>query len=330
MKNLLLNNTDLSFSPICLGTAGFGGGKLDKNAAFRLLDVWRDLGGNVVDTANVYGRWEDGTNMGEKIIGQWLSERGKHALTVATKCCHWSPDAPGVSRVRKRCAKADLEESLGALGLDCADVCWLHRDDEDVPVEEITGFCEDLRNEGLIRYYGFSNWSAERANAAWEDCVRHGYKGLMGVQNGHSAPVLPAGDPTLRCYTPDQGEFHRKSGIAEMPYSAIGNGAFCIMADAGVRVMNGEVISVGDESKISDEFAQRWFTERNLKRYGALSHYAGESGLTMLEACVAFHTGRDYTDIPVIATSRELGLYELCAAAEKRLPPEAIEAVESI
>ena len=335
MKTIAVKNLDRPCSPICFGTAGFGGEKIPESSALRLLDVWRDVGGTIVDTANVYGRWVDGSNMGEKIIGKWLATRGKYSLTVATKCCHWSPDAPEISRVREHCAKADIEESLGALGLDCADVCWLHRDDEDVPVDEIIGFCEEFRSRGLIRYYGLSNWSSDRFCKAYELCESKGYKGLIGVQNGHAAAVvsdkaMEKGDKTLRFYTPDQGEIHRKSGIAEFPYSAIGNGVFCIMDAANVRVSGGKVISVGDESKISDDFAARWFSERNLKRYGLLRHYASEYGMSVFEACVAFHTSRDYTDIPVIATSRELGIYEIAAAAEKTLPLEIIKEIEEL
>ncbi|MBQ1224001.1 MAG: aldo/keto reductase [Oscillospiraceae bacterium] len=334
MKTLKIKNFDIPCSNICLGTAGFGGSKIPEESALRLLDVWKDVGGTIVDTANVYGRWVDGSNMGEKIIGKWLATRGKHSLTVATKCCHWSSDAPEVSRVREHYAKADIEESLGALGLDCADICWLHRDDEDVPVDEIVGFCEEFISRGLIRSYGFSNWKADRVNAAYELCLRKGHTGLMGVQNEHAASVLsadiPKWEPTVYAYTPDKGEFHRKSGIAELPYSAIGNGVFCIMDAADVRVMDGKVISVANESRITDDFAARWFSERNLRRYGILRHYARELGMSMFEACVAFHTSRDYTDVPIIATSRELGIYELAAASERTLPLEVINAIEEL
>ena len=332
MKTVNIKNFDTPCSNICFGTASFGDTKIPEASALRLLDVWKDVGGTLIDTANVYGRWVDGSNMGEKIIGKWLATRGKHSLTVATKCCHWSEY--GVSRVREHYAKADIEESLGALGLDCADICWLHRDDEDVPVDEIVGFCEEFRSRGLIRSYGFSNWKADRVNAAYELCESKGYSGLMGVQNEHAASVLsadiPKWEPTVYAYTPDQGEFHRRSGIAEIPYSAICNGVFCIMDAADVRVMGGKIVSVGDESKINDDFATRWFSERNLKRYGILRHYARELGMSMFEACVAFHTSRDYVDIPIIATSRELGVYELAAASERVLPQDVIDEIEGI
>ena len=335
MKRIKLSKNGPEVSAVCFGTAGFGGAKMDEKTAFRLLDAFRDLGGNFADTANVYGRWFDGTNLGERIIGRWLASRGKSAMLIGTKCCHWSPERPGTPRVDEKSARADLEESLSALGLDMADICWLHRDDPQKPVAEIVGFCEKLRTEGLIRYYGFSNWSVDRLREAAEFSKIHGYGGLIGVQNGHAAPVISekaaaAGDGTLRCFVPEQGDFHRKTGIAEIPYSAVGNGAFCIMEKAGVRVRNGKICGDFDGNIISSDFESRWFSERNLRRYEIMCGFVRESGCTMLDACVAFHTSRDYTDVPVIATSRAERLSEIAAASEKKLPPEIISEIEAV
>ncbi|MBR4940429.1 MAG: aldo/keto reductase [Clostridia bacterium] len=335
MKRVRIKNFGSELSSVCLGTANFGEDRVPEKLAFRLLDVWKDLGGKVVDTANVYGSWVDGSNLGEKIIGKWLSDRGRHDITVATKCCHWGADDPGKPRVNMACARADIELSLRTLGLDYLEICWLHRDDPTMPVEEIVGFCEDLRKNGLIAAYGFSNWSADRINLAYEHCQKMGYSGLVGVQNGHSASVMSKeaaekGDPTMLYYSPGQGDFHRSSGIAEFPYSAIGNGVFCIMDAAGVEAEEGRLISVKNEDMISEDFAARWFSERNLKRYSLVKNYCRESGISVFDACVAFHTARDYIDIPVIATTRESRLLSLALGADAVMPVDLIRRIESI
>ncbi len=333
MRDICLVNSDFKLSSVCFGTASFGEAHLPERLAFRLLDTWRDFGGNIIDTANVYGRWVDGTNLGEKIIGAWLAARGKASVQVATKCCHWDMNDPATPRVNAAAARADIEESLRTLGLDCVDICWLHRDDENKPVEEIIGFCEDLRRAGLIRYYGLSNWSAERITKAYEFCASQGYKGLVGVQNGHAASVVSpecAGDRTMLDYTAAQGDFHRKTGIAEFPYSAIGNGAFCRMDAAGVLVREGKIVSVANEGAISADFAKKYFFERNLRRYEILKGFALDAGISVFEACVAFHTSRDYTDIPVIATSKPERVSEIVTAADKFIPREIIAAIEAV
>lgn len=330
-----VNLRELRVSNICFGTAGFGGGAIDEPTAFALLDLWRELGGNFADTANVYGRWTDGTNLGELIIGRYLASRGKSSLIVGTKGCHWSPDEPDRSRVREDCARRDIEESLRSLGIEAIPIYWLHRDDESRPIEEILGFCEKLRAEGKLLYYGFSNYSAYRLREAAECCRERGWSGFIGVQNRHFAPVYTEAaaakqDKTLREYTPEEGEFHRSSGVAEMPYSSLAQGCFAKMSEAGVCVSGGRIVGEYDRKAISPEFEAKWFSPRTLSRYELLKAYADGAGLDMYQASVAFHTCRDYLDIPIAATSGAARLRALAAASKARIPAELINKIEAI
>ena len=55
MKQITVYNDIPAVSEICLGADGFGS-KLDRDTAFKMLDAFRDAGGNFVDTANIYAR----------------------------------------------------------------------------------------------------------------------------------------------------------------------------------------------------------------------------------------------------------------------------------
>ena len=115
MEHVRLGSTDLSVSRICLGTADFGL-KTGKQAAFELLDAFHDMGGNFLDTANVYCKWVPGKgNCSEQIIGEWLRERKPKDMVTATKGGHYSFLRPWVSRVTEKTVRQDLEESLGSL-----------------------------------------------------------------------------------------------------------------------------------------------------------------------------------------------------------------------
>ena len=163
MKYIQLNNTDLNISPICLGTAGFGD-KSDLEKSFEILNAFVRAGGNFIDTANVYCKWLKGHgNCSEQIIGKWLKESGMQGkVIVATKGAHYSFEDPGRSRVNKEDIRMDLDESCRTLGKDEMDFYWLHRDDPEKPAEEIVDILEELKKEGRIRYYGFSNYRTER------------------------------------------------------------------------------------------------------------------------------------------------------------------------
>ena len=157
MDHIRFGKTDLSVSPMCLGTANFGL-QTDKQTAFQLLDALCEVGGNFLDTANVYCKWVPGKgNCSERIIGEWLRERKPRDMVVATKGGHYSFLRPWVSRVTEKAVRADLEESLRTLSKDCIDFYWLHRDNEALSPEEISDFMERLVQEGKIRWWGISS-----------------------------------------------------------------------------------------------------------------------------------------------------------------------------
>ena len=203
MKYIQLNNTDLNISPICLGTAGFGD-KSDLEKSFEILNAFVRAGGNFIDTANVYCKWLKGHgNCSEQIIGKWLKESGMQGkVIVATKGAHYSFEDPGRSRVNKEDIRMDLDESCRTLGKDEMDFYWLHRDDPEKPAEEIVDILEELKKEGRIRYYGFSNYRTERLKEIAQCLRERNLSGITAVSNQWSlAGINPGGntnpDPTL-------------------------------------------------------------------------------------------------------------------------------------
>lgn len=75
MRSTVIPNTELKPSVICFGTAGLGS-TIERDAAFRLLDVYLDRGGTFIDTAHNYADWIEGErSRSEKLIGEWLTSR---------------------------------------------------------------------------------------------------------------------------------------------------------------------------------------------------------------------------------------------------------------
>ena len=67
----VLGRTGVKVHPLCLGTMNFGG-RTDAAEAGKILDTYKEVGGNFVDTANVYN---DGRS--ESIIGDWMKSRDR-------------------------------------------------------------------------------------------------------------------------------------------------------------------------------------------------------------------------------------------------------------
>ncbi|MBT3067104.1 aldo/keto reductase [Rhodoferax sp. U11-2br] len=141
MKSVQLGSSDLSVSPICLGTMTFGE-QVDQATAFAILDRALELGVNFIDTAEMYAvpaRAETYTAT-ETIIGHWLSQRPgvRQKLVLATKVAGPSRSMPWV-----RGGSADLtgpdiiaacDASLKRLQTDVIDLYQIHWPVRSVPM----------------------------------------------------------------------------------------------------------------------------------------------------------------------------------------------------
>ena len=231
----LLGKTDLRVSAIGLGADHFGT-RIEEKDAFYLIDAFLDAGGNLLDTANVYGRFTPGAgNASERVLGSWLRAGGRGAL-IATKGGHYTPSCPTVMRLSREEIEADLDDSRRTLGLDCLDFYWLHRDDTAREIGEIIETMEALVRAGKIRYYGASNYTAARLAEADAYAAAHGYTGFSAVSNLYSAAKRSpesVSDPTLVVTREAELAYHTASGKPLVPYEATARGFFAKLA-AGV------------------------------------------------------------------------------------------------
>ncbi len=241
MKNI--PGTDLSVSAVCFGTCPVSL-SLEDARLFPLLDRFVDTGGNFFDTANVYGKWDPWfDNLSEQRIGRWLATRAdRQEMVIATKGAHYDiRDPQRTSRVTRQAVTADIEESLRTLGLECIPLYWLHRDDPAQPIGAIVELCEELRRAGKLRWYGASNFSADRLEEARRYAAAHSLTGFSAVSNQWSlAEVTDLAhnnnpDPTLVLMGARELDFHRRTGTPCIPYQATARGWFA-KAAAGAPI----------------------------------------------------------------------------------------------
>ncbi len=172
-------------SRIGLGSVPFRFARRD--GAFAVLDAWAELGGDLVDTAAVYGAGES-----ESVLGEWLALRGARDRTVIlTKGAH--PDPEWRSRMSPEAIGADIAASLDRHGTDHVDIYMLHRDDPRVPVGEIVDALHEHVVAGRARSVGASNWTPERLEAAAAYAEGNGRTPLTSssVYLGLAEPVRP-------------------------------------------------------------------------------------------------------------------------------------------
>ena len=81
MNYRFLGSTGLRVSELCLGTMTFGReNEATEEESRAMMDRFAEVGGNFIDTANVYS-----LGVSEEIVGRWLKEKNREDWVVATK-----------------------------------------------------------------------------------------------------------------------------------------------------------------------------------------------------------------------------------------------------
>jgi aryl-alcohol dehydrogenase-like predicted oxidoreductase len=182
-----LGRSGLRVSPFCLGAMTFGQdwgwGSTPEDSA-RILDRYLDLGGNFVDTANVYTKGHS-----EKIIGDHLGKATskRQRTVIATKffgaMLTGDPNSGGAGR---KAIAAACEDSLRRLQTDYIDLYWMHCWDKNTPIEETMRALDDLVAAGKVRYIGFSDTPAWKALEAQMIAEFRGWSPLIALQLEYS------------------------------------------------------------------------------------------------------------------------------------------------
>lgn len=150
MKKSRLGSSDLYVSEIGLGCMSLG---TEEKPAERLIHAALERGINFLDTADLY---DAGRN--EEIVGKALKGR-RGDVVLATKVGNrripgkegWNWDSS------KAYIKTAVKDSLRRLQTDYIDLYQLHGGTLDDPIDETIEAFEELKQEGVIRYYGISS-----------------------------------------------------------------------------------------------------------------------------------------------------------------------------
>lgn len=175
MRYRLLGPTGLRVSELFLGAMTFA----DPDEARRMVGVYEDAGGNVIDTASAYGD-------SEQVLGDLLGARRDRFVLATKYALPHDPADPNSGGSHRKNLTLSLERSLRRLRTDYVDLLWVHTWDEYTPIEETMRALDEAVRAGKVLYVGASNlpaWLVAQADtlARWRD-----WSPFVGVQVPYS------------------------------------------------------------------------------------------------------------------------------------------------
>jgi aryl-alcohol dehydrogenase-like predicted oxidoreductase len=184
MKQIKLGSQGLVVPPVglgCMGMVSFMGGDMygpaNETESIRTIHRSLELGGNFLDTADLYGPF-----LSEQLVGKAV-KGNRDQYVIATKF-GWEIDdndqLTWAINGKKDYIKKAVERSLKNLKTDYIDLYYMHRLDKNTPIEETVGAMSDLVKEGKVKYIGLSEVSAATIRKA------HAVHPITAVQTEYS------------------------------------------------------------------------------------------------------------------------------------------------
>src|SRR5690349_6859797 len=164
MKMRRLGKNGPQISALGLGCMGmsYAYGPADEQESFRVLRRYLELGGNFLDTAEIYGPYKN-----EELVGRFLREVPRGKVVVATKFGFRVANGKiaGVDGSPEN-ARRVCDASLKRLGIETIDLFYQHRVDPNVPIEETVGAMAGLAKDGKVWAIGLWGAGAEPSSPA--------------------------------------------------------------------------------------------------------------------------------------------------------------------
>ena len=296
MKYRKLGDSDLEVSEISLGSWLTYGVGVEAEAARACLEEAFEQQINFIDTANVYGR-----GAAETFLGEALEARPRDSYVLATKLYFPMSDTDrGLSRAQ---VEKQLDASLRRLKTDYVDLYQCHRYDWDTPLEETMEALTRAVDSGKTRYIGFSEWPAERIQAAIDLAGSSNVAKFVSSQPQYSLLWREPEDEVIPLCA--------ANGISQIVWSPLGQGVLSGKYDPDKPPPK-------DSRAASEEMGgwmDRLMQPDVLRAVQQLKPIAEEAGLTLVQFALAWVLREPNVASAIIGASRPSQVRENAAAS---------------
>lgn len=272
------------------------------------LDTFYEAGGNLFDTAYVYGGGKT-----EAIFGDWHTSRNvpREEIVVIGKGAHSPLCYPDM--IAKQ-----LDQSLDRLKTDYVDIYFMHRDNTNVPVGEFVDAMDAEVKRGRIRsIFGGSNWTRERMDEAADYARKNGKAAPAALSNNFSLAEMldPIWAGCVSASDDAWKEWQRERQIPNFAWSSQGRGFFTERA--------------GRDKRDDEEIVRVWYSDRNFERRDRAIELARELGRDPIHIALAYVIAQPFPVIPLIGPRTIAELEDSLSALDIKLTPEQVRYLEA-
>ena len=272
------------------------------------LDAFYEAGGNLFDTAYVYGAGKT-----EAIFGDWHTSRNvpRDEIVLIGKGAHSPLCYPDM--IAKQ-----LDQSLERLKTDYVDAYFMHRDNLDVPVGEFVDVMDSEVRRGRIRgIFGGSNWTRERMDEAAAYAQKNGKQAPGALSNNFSLAEMldPIWAGCVAASDDEWKEWLKSRQIPNFAWSSQGRGFFTERA--------------GRDKQDDEEIVRVWYSDRNFVRRDRAIELAQKLGRHPIHIALAYVIAQPFPVIPLIGPRTIAELEDSLSALDIALTAEQVKWLEA-
>ena len=287
------------------------GSPADKKEMGELLAKAVDMGYTFFDTAEVYGTPEN-PHINEELLGEMLQPY-RDKVVIGTKFgVHFDLTAstvnkPVVPDARPEVIRKSVEASLRRLQTDHIDIYYQHRQDPNVPVEEVAGVMQDLIKEGKILRWGLSEVKEDTIRRAHAVCPLTAVQNRYSMMARHYEPLFPVLE---------------ELGIGLVAFSPMANGLL-------TGAYQGQTFTdKTDYRSIMPQFSAE-ATAQNADLFQLLHDTAELKNATPAQISLAWMIAKKPWIVPIPGTRKLNRLQENAGAADIELSQEEVAALDT-
>ena len=319
----LLGASGLRVSPVSLGAMTFGedGGRTAGPAQSReMLEYYAELGGNFIDTANIYSY-----GASERIVGDFIKADRSRFVLASKFSMGMVEGEPNASGNQRKNMMQSLEASLSRLGTDYIDLYWVHIWEFRTPVAEVMRGLDDLVRQGKVLYVAISDapaWKIAEANTLAR-C--QGWTPFVAMQAEYNL--------IDRSAERDLVPMCRDLDIAVMPWSPLANGLLSgkySRADMGAA----DPAQMQQGTRKAGLQMSGALSERNLGIADTVVEVATQMGATASQVALAWLLQQPGRPLPIIGArtlaqlKENLGCLNLTLSDDQMSRLDAVSAIE--